>query len=598
MADVGIEQLKEDIQDNIKTNNSQAITGAVLQGQLIDTVDTLKGYTDDHVSVSQNTLTGHTEINIGDSVNPIPSIGEIISLGKEQKGLLIVDGGLFASYITTSVNYKRTQPIQVQAGDFISVKSPSYAQYYYIIATCDYDGENITNYNPVVPFKVGDGIKEYDYLVEKDGYLLISVKTDSLTDSSIRIKRDFLSDVAKSITQEKYDNHLSKSNANRLNAVINTYYINNLPFDGFITSTGNIQANSNFKSSDYIAVESGQKYEYCGNVYGDARSVAFYDVNKKFISDSSSVLASRQIFTVPENAYYLRFSSQTQQTMYVRLLSNNLENLSKGMLNLKHIPFLAQRIKLPTISLVFDDCIDGDEDAYNICKENDIRCSFAFIASDENLANKKDKYLRYQNDGFSILSHSVDDNIFNPTNYPTAADAFDALYLSRKRLLDAGFVVNGFVAPNSTFVSDYIPQIEKVYNYAFTGLGDSSVKYNSRKCNLSRYSMEEMALDDGTYNCLKGRITIAKTFGYNMTFYAHMRNVAETGTGANEWSYEKLRAFIAYLVAERDAGKIFIGNTDECMKNYFDSERMLQDGWVGGKHLIFNNDNTITWSND
>lgn len=57
MADVGIEQLKEDIQSNINTNNNQEITGAVLQGQLIDTVDTLKGYTDDHVSVSQNTQT-------------------------------------------------------------------------------------------------------------------------------------------------------------------------------------------------------------------------------------------------------------------------------------------------------------------------------------------------------------------------------------------------------------------------------------------------------------------------------------------------------------------------------------------------------------
>ena len=57
MADVGIEQLKEDIQADIKANNNQTITGELLQERLIDTVDTLKGYTDDHVSVSQNTLT-------------------------------------------------------------------------------------------------------------------------------------------------------------------------------------------------------------------------------------------------------------------------------------------------------------------------------------------------------------------------------------------------------------------------------------------------------------------------------------------------------------------------------------------------------------
>ena len=63
MADVGIEQLKEDIQADIKANNNQTITGDLLQERLIDTVDTLKGYTDDHVSVSQNTLKiGDTEV--------------------------------------------------------------------------------------------------------------------------------------------------------------------------------------------------------------------------------------------------------------------------------------------------------------------------------------------------------------------------------------------------------------------------------------------------------------------------------------------------------------------------------------------------------
>lgn len=88
MADVGIEQLKEDIQADIKANNNQTITGDLLQERLIDTVDTLKGYTDDHVSVSQNSQTGHTDITIGDTTTPVASVEEVSQLGQEtQKDL-------------------------------------------------------------------------------------------------------------------------------------------------------------------------------------------------------------------------------------------------------------------------------------------------------------------------------------------------------------------------------------------------------------------------------------------------------------------------------------------------------------------------------
>ena len=123
MADVGIEQLKEDIQDNIKTNNSQAITGAVLQGQLIDTVDTLKGYTDDHVSVSQNTETGHTDITVGSTITSVGSVQDVddidfaLGLSSKVAQMTLDVGSLFqgsidhaTKFILCSANYIKVFP--------------------------------------------------------------------------------------------------------------------------------------------------------------------------------------------------------------------------------------------------------------------------------------------------------------------------------------------------------------------------------------------------------------------------------------------------------------------------------------------------------
>jgi hypothetical protein len=62
MSDRGsLENLKQEIVENIYTNENQAVTGDLLQDVLIDAVDTMG------VSVSQNTSTGKEELLIGDT---------------------------------------------------------------------------------------------------------------------------------------------------------------------------------------------------------------------------------------------------------------------------------------------------------------------------------------------------------------------------------------------------------------------------------------------------------------------------------------------------------------------------------------------------
>ena len=92
MSDIGKQALKTKINSKVYENSSQAITGAAMNEVLQDMVDTLcdganldaGSVTDSRlqnpVSVSQNSQTGHTDINIGDSVNPVASVADVREL--------------------------------------------------------------------------------------------------------------------------------------------------------------------------------------------------------------------------------------------------------------------------------------------------------------------------------------------------------------------------------------------------------------------------------------------------------------------------------------------------------------------------------------
>ena len=100
MSDIGKQALKTKINSKVYENSSQAITGAAMNEVLQDMVDTLcdganldaGSVTDSRlqnpVSVSQNTSTGHTDINIGSDSYPVASVEEVSQLEQDVNGTI------------------------------------------------------------------------------------------------------------------------------------------------------------------------------------------------------------------------------------------------------------------------------------------------------------------------------------------------------------------------------------------------------------------------------------------------------------------------------------------------------------------------------
>ena len=110
---------------------------------------------------------------------------------------------------------------------------------------------------------------------------------------------------------------------------------------------------------------------------------------------------------------------------------------------------------------------------------------------------------------------------------------------------------------------EFLDLVKETYGYGFTSNDGYSGQRRGNPCRQSRQSMESATLSH-----VKGRIDIAITFGYNFTFYGHSANFGTTYSG-EEWNIAKLRAILEYAIAKRDAGRLFIGNTDECMDYFY-----------------------------
>lgn len=221
---------------------------------------------------------------------------------------------------------------------------------------------------------------------------------------------------------------------------------------------------------------------------------------------------------------------------------------------------------LPCVSFQFDDIPDSDDAVVELFDELGVRCNFAFIASDANIQAKAAKYREWNRRGYGICSHSVDGTIFNTNNY-TRETALAALQESKNKLEKAGMAVSGFVSPSSQMAADFFDLVEQTYGYAFTSTDGYANNRVGNPCRCNRQTMQSATLA----NC-KGRIDIAIQFGYNLTFYGHSANFGTTYDG-EEWNLDKVRAIVEYAIQKRDAGLLFIGNTDECMEYFYGPEK-------------------------
>ncbi len=344
---------------------------------------------------------------------------------------------------------------------------------------------------------------------------------------------------------------------------------------GFIDkSSGQLTGHATYTATGFFPCAPGQQFLTNTRQNSNA-AICFYDADKvyhnQYYQNESSGVA---VFTVPDGAYYMRLScaggienryANLQNYSYLGLISltDQIKDINEYGKPAYSPIKLYPKTKLPCVSFQFDDIPAKDSQIVALFETYKLTCAFAFIASESNILEHGPRYVGYQRKGFQIMNHSINGTIYDTTNY-TYQTAMAAIQTALYRIQGAGMVCNGFVAPSSSMAAEFMPILKLFHAYAFTS-GTSSPTANGRNqdpCDLHRYSMQSHTLAE-----IEEYIDDSITNDQIMTFYGHAADLVDGDTSV--FSLNKIAAIIEYCIAKRNAGQLYVGGTDDCVKYYF-----------------------------
>lgn len=418
-----------------------------------------------------------------------------------------------------------------------------------------------------------------------DGVAFIRVCTDSISRASASIQ---IAIASKYVNRSDIENQYSKddfkapcSRIVRELIIGKSFTKDDLTTSGSLIyiNNGGIITHSDFKcSSIFYPVTAGKKYSCLFCAEGTA-GVCFYNSSETYLNSYwQSSGRAREVFTVPDGASFMRICNRTTVvadpiftevndayddlttlTDKVKNLQPKVPEFSKGIIR------LYPQTKLPCVSFQFDDLNYRDDLLVTLFESYKLTCAFAFIASTSNITNKAAQYKDYQGRGFQIMNHSVDGTVFNLTNY-TYQTALETIATSLNRIQDTGMVCNGFVSPSSSMEASFMPILKMFHSYAFTDVTtDATANGRSQNtCDLHRYSLESHTVAE-----IEQYIDDCITNDQIMTFYGHAANLVDGGD-TSVFSLAKIAAVIEYCITKRNAGLLYIGGTDDCVKYFFD----------------------------
>lgn len=341
------------------------------------------------------------------------------------------------------------------------------------------------------------------------------------------------------------------------------------------------------------------KYEHTSNKTSNlgtnmrARSVAFYDSEDRYISGSSypeltistpeNCTKMRMCFvyinqnTEEKGNYYITLretdkkdyiyiddlkvkSESLEDTEKLKLKSENIVDLD---LKLNNHKFSTNNIEIrkPSFSFVFDDGNVTDTNLKELFNEYGFKCGFALLGN-ENLNNIKDRYLSMQNEGFEILSHSVDGKAMQD-GIETVEVIDNKFKTSKKILEDNGFIIKGWVTPSTWLNNKYFNSLKKYYSYGFGHLDTNNTNVIHTVKSKDIRQLDRWSLQSNTVEKTKAKIDECISQNAFMCFYAHKFPSEDNFTEAN------LREVLQYLKTKVDLGEINIDTPFVCINNYY-----------------------------
>lgn len=607
--------LKDAIADVIKTNGKNAITGAILQSALLSMIDSLgvagfqfkglatpetnPGTPDQNVFYLATTPGTYSNFN----ANVVDNGKIVIFTYKGSWSKTVVYSGPFANaeYLLTlnltgdnvfDPNYIRpnTMVRTSRPWDIAPYTGMYTTRFYKVPSTCEkitisgLSGTGIkyarlskepTDTSESIAFAAPNTEFSIDIDAERRQYpyFCVTVYRGSETPNLSTVKISF-GDIRDNI--ESVRAHL-KTQIDSL--------VTGLQYDSSVLTTANnfmckldgqTRKHEEFDCGlDYYPVTPGDHW-LCKFYANDSAAVCFYNSNKQYINAYWQSLTSTPTeYVVPENAAFVRFCNRRTviASPYFKpiLAYDDLTTLTEKVNALVLPEFtrplvrLYPQTKLPVCSFQFDDIPAKDSELVELFESYKLTCAFAFIASTSNITNRGPVYKEYQQRGFQIMNHSVDGKIFNLTNY-SYASALETIMTALNRIQDAGMVCNGFVSPSSEMEPSFMPILKMSHAYAFTST-TSSPTANGRTqdtCNLHRYSLQSHTLTQ-----IQQFIDDCIANDQIITFYEHASDLVEGGD-TSVFSIARIAAVIEYCIAKRNAGLLYVGGTDDCVKYFFD----------------------------
>lgn len=335
-----------------------------------------------------------------------------------------------------------------------------------------------------------------------------------------------------------------------------------------------------------VSIGEGIAKVYPYNEFGSTgdryiRSICFYDGADAFISGVSGSAANvTNGVSVPSNARKIRASLHYAAVDGRSVIAPHFLSTRRGNQKIERLaPQISatdNNIRIPCINFQFDDGSAKDADIVTIFNTAKLKCGFALISNIS--ATDALRYKGYQDNGYEIICHADSGTGMNDTSVSLATN--EARLKNSKEILETyGFVINGFVTPNSTMADMFKPILRKYYQWAetvylgeYTGtetpyMTPVNGAYNGFRVSLQTTTLanQKAAVDEciANYGCL--------------TFYGHAASLDTT----DYLTTENLTELLTYINQKITSGECICDTPSNCIRDYFSVRNDdVSDGWV------------------
>lgn len=440
--------------------------------------------------------------------------------------------------------YAYTNLIYLPAGEIVEVKAGGSASVS-VVSKYDSAGNFLSNLQ-----SGEDKLGTYTIRSTGDGmWVRITNNTLYLPHEKVYVKSLDLIDNS-SIDKMKLTSNLQKEIG---------YMPNELVYGEFITSishsqgVGKVGIGPTYIRTKPIHLNVDEAIEFKAVSSASTLTLAIVDVDGNF--EKVGIIGS-------ESSEPLKYF-KAHEDCYV-IITNNTAIVSEEEFYVKkkvadEVSMTPQLLKKPIISFQFDDGNATDVEIKGIFDDFGLKCGFAVPTSVSDIA----KYYAWQQEGFEVLSHSINGETMTNTMDPAEAEL--RMKVSKEMLEELGLNITGWVTPSSSLGSNHLSAVGKYYEFAYTvSLGKfnndgTQIPYDTFETDTRK--LKRVSLESTTYENIIAAIDKTILDGGFLTFYAH-----DFSRGLTT---EILNNVLTYLKSKVDGGECLVLKPTDAYKHFY-----------------------------